>query len=302
MQTKKKGWRNVLLIIIPWCLTSAIFQFIGLYLSGGTYKSMESGAAEHALILSFADLLGTCCIVWIFMRYVDKQNFIEIGLQTNNKLNECILGIGIGALVMGGGYFLLVAIREIYFVEIVFDTRGIIQAIFLFINVALVEEILVRGYVLRNLMNSFNRYLALVLSSVLFSFMHVANPHIDYFSFIDLFLAGLVLGGTYIYTKNLWFPIGLHFGWNLFQTYFGFNVSGQDFYSLVEFKIFENNKLNGGPFGFEGSIFSVIAEIILIIGIERHYRKKRHQALEISRKKADGDEETFLEAPLVRPL
>ena len=60
-----------------------------------------------------------------------------------------------------------------------------------------------------------------------------------------LFLAGVLLGVSYVYTKNLWFPVALHFSWNFFEALFGFNVSGQDFYSLIDFNITEKNLLNG---------------------------------------------------------
>jgi len=140
--------------------------------------------------------------------------------------------------------------------------------------VAIVEEVLFRGYILRNLMISFNKYIALIISSLLFSAIHGFNPNIDLFGFIDLFLAGILLGISYIFTKNLWFPIALHFSWNLTQTFLGFNVSGQDVYSIVEFKITENNLLNGGNFGFEGSIFSIISQIIFTVIIWYYYNKK----------------------------
>ena len=104
--------------------------------------------------------------------------------------------------------------------------------------------------------------------------MHGANPNMDWFSFLNLFLAGILLGMSYVYTKNLWFPIALHFSWNFFQSLFGFNVSGQDFYSLIEFNIPEKNKLNGGDFGFEGSVFSIIIQIILIFSIFIYYQRK----------------------------
>lgn len=130
-----------------------------------------------------------------------------------------------------------------------------------------------RGYVLRNLMYSFNKYIALIWSSILFSLMHGFNPNIDTFALIELFLAGILLGQSYIYTKNLWFPIALHFSWNFFQTHFGFNVSGQDTYSLIEFSIVENNLWNGGDFGFEGSWLSIISSIIMIILVERYFKK-----------------------------
>jgi hypothetical protein len=124
-------------------------------------------------------------------------------------------------------------------------------------------------------MYSFNKYFALFLSSVLFSLMHGANPNMDWFSFLNLFLAGILLGVSYIYTKNLWFPIALHFSWNFFQTLFGFNVSGQDFYSLIEFRISEKNILNGGNFGFEGSILSIIVQVILILTVIIYYQNKK---------------------------
>ncbi|MEO6728789.1 MAG: hypothetical protein ABIM99_02595 [Candidatus Dojkabacteria bacterium] len=62
------------------------------------------------------------------------------------------------------------------------------------------------------------------------------------------------------------FPIGLHFGWNFFQgTIFGFNVSGKDTYSLIVTKDNTANMWNGGKFGFEGSILSIIFQLIAII-------------------------------------
>lgn len=128
-------------------------------------------------------------------------------------------------------------------------------------------------------MYSFNKYMALMVSSALFSLMHSANPNMDWFSFLGLFLAGVLLGILYIYTKNLWFPIALHFSWNFFQTLFGFNVSGQDIYSVIEFKITENNLWNGGDFGFEGSVLSIIAQVIVIGSIVYHYHAKNKKQL-----------------------
>ena len=81
-------------------------------------------------------------------------------------------------------------------------------------------------------MSSFNKYKALIISSILFSIMHGLNPNISLFSLFDLFLAGIVLDLSYINTKNLWFPIDMHLSWNLFQTLLGFNVSGQDTYLI----------------------------------------------------------------------
>lgn len=175
---------------------------------------------------------------------------------------------------MALGYMILIYFKEILFLKVDFDLKELTISILLFTMVAVVEETLMRGYVLRNLMISFNRYTALIISSIVFSLMHSFNPNIDLFALIDLFLAGVGLGLSYVYTKNLWFPIGMHLGWNLFQTLFGFNVSGQNMYSLIEFKINDANLINGGAFGFEGSYLSIIAEILIIASVGSYYIRK----------------------------
>ena len=271
-----KGWLHVLVFIIPYFLVVGTFQFTALLILGIdiTDVTIQQTSAQR-LFTTFFDLLGTLLILWVFMKFVDKEPFINLGFHTKHRRNDFIIGFVIGALIMLGAYSLLLGIHEIHFKKIVIDYTEILISIFLFIAVAIVEEVLLRGYILRNLMLSFNKYIALIVSSTLFSLMHAFNPNIDLFSLFGLFIAGLLLGISYIHTKNLWFPIALHLSWNLFQTLIGFNVSGQDFYSLVEFSIEKNNLLNGGAFGFEGSILSILTEIIVIIGIAIFYNKKK---------------------------
>lgn len=79
------------------------------------------------------------------------------------------------------------------------------------------------------------------------------------------FPAGILLGISYIFTKNLWFPIALHFSWNFFQgPIFGFQVSGTNSETLISQTINGNELLTGGQFGLEGSI---IATVLCSLGI-----------------------------------
>ncbi len=274
MKGKNRGWISVLLIIIPYLIIVGFFQFFGMLISGKDLNDLSiPDTPIQTLIGSFFAMLGTLLVLWIFMKYVDKEKFVNLGLHIKNRKTDFILGIVLGIVVMGIGYELLVLLNEISFDKIVFDPINILISVALFTCVAIMEEILFRGYILRNLMISFNKYIALIISSLLFSLMHGMNPNMDGFSAMSLFLAGILLGISYIYTKNLWFPIALHLSWNLFQTLFGFNVSGQDFYSVIEFKTQENNLLNGGAFGMEGSILSIIANVLIIAGIIVYYTK-----------------------------
>ncbi|MCF6212826.1 MAG: CPBP family intramembrane metalloprotease [Flavobacteriaceae bacterium] len=275
MKSEFKGWQRVLIIILPYFFIVAIFQLIGAIIAGVDISNREAqNSSGQTLIMTIFGLLGTLFVLWLFMKKIDKEDFINLGFQTKDRVKEFFVGIGLGALIMVLGYFILIFLNQIHFQKLIFNPKEILLSILVFTVVAIMEESLVRGYILRNFMNSFNKYVALIITSLIFSLMHAANPNVDLFSLINLFIAGLLLGISYIYTKNLWFPIGLHLGWNLFQTLLGFNVSGQDFYSLVVHSISENNILNGGTFGFEGSILSIIAEVICVIGIAYYYNIK----------------------------
>ncbi len=281
MENKHRGWQRVLLIILPYIFIVGIFQYLGALVAGADLTNINiQQTTGQDVIMSLFSLLGTLLVIWIFIKYLDKEKFIDLGFNTKNRLNEFIIGIVIGAIIMAFGYSLLLFLGEITFQKTIFDFKEIILSIFLFLIVAVMEEILLRGYILRNLMISFNNYVALFISSIIFALIHGFNPNIDLFSMANIFLAGILLGISYIHTKNLWFPIALHLSWNLFQTLFGFNVSGQDSYSLIEFSISENSLLNGGAFGFEGSILSVIAMVITIIGIAFYYSRKKTNHLQ----------------------
>jgi len=270
-----KGWQRIVLLIIPYFIIVGVFQLIGAHISGVDITNPESKETSIQLLtISVFNLFGTFFVLWLFMKFVDKEYFINLGFQTRDRLKEFIVGILIGLIIMSLGFFILINLEEIFIKKINFEFQELIISILLFTIVAFVEETLCRGYVLKNLMDSFNKYIALIVSSILFALIHSFNPHIDLFSLFDLFLAGIVLGLSYIYTKNLWFPIALHLSWNLFQTLLGFNVSGKDTYSIIEFGMKERNLMNGGDFGFEGSYLSIIAEVVTIIGIGIYYNRK----------------------------
>lgn len=271
------GWIRILSFILPYIIVAGIFQFMGAAILDLDIEDINSikTTFQHFIINLFG-FIGLLLVLWLFMKYVDNEKFINLGFHLKKKSKHFYLGVFLGFFIMGFAYLLLSQMDEIVFVKTVFKINEILMSIGLFIIVAINEEVLIRGYVLRNLMYSFNKYTALIISSILFSLIHGFNPDMSWLSYLNLFLAGILLGTSYIYTKNLWFPIALHFSWNFFQSLFGFNVSGQNLYSLIEFKIAKSNLINGGLFGFEGSIFCIVIQLVLITTILIYYNKAAH--------------------------
>ncbi len=137
---------------------------------------------------------------------------------------------------------------------------------------AIVEEILMRGIVFRITEEKLGSYFALFISAILFGAMHLGNPNSSLTAAIGLAIqAGLLLASAYIYSRNLWFPIAIHFAWNFTQSaIFGANVSGNTISkTLITSKIEGAEWFTGGQFGPEGSIqataFCFIVTVILLI-------------------------------------
>lgn len=270
-----KGWQRILLFIAPYLFCVIAFQLLGMLVAQVDFTdSSQARTTTQSLIIHFFDLLGTLLILWLFMRFVDKKPFIQLGFQTKNRLHEFAMGLLLGLLIMSLGYGFLYTVNELIFLNFNIDFIELLLSVFFFLIIAVVEESIFRGYIQRNLMLSFNKYVALLISAVIFSLAHGLNPNVSALGLLNIFLAGILLGISYTYTKNLWFPIALHWSWNLFQGLYGFNVSGQNFYNLINFKIEEANKLNGGAFGFEGSYLSIIAQAVAIAAIFYYYQNK----------------------------
>jgi membrane protease YdiL (CAAX protease family) len=137
---------------------------------------------------------------------------------------------------------------------------------------AIFEEILMRGIIFRITEEKLGSYFALFISAILFGAMHLGNPNSSLIAAIGLAIqAGLLLASAYIYSRNLWFPIAVHFAWNFTQSaLFGANVSGTTTAkTLITSKIEGAEWYTGGQFGPEGSVqataFCLIATVVLLI-------------------------------------
>ena len=61
---------------------------------------------------------------------------------------------------------------------------------------------------------------------VIFALLHWSNPGASWFSAANTAGFGILFGYAYLRSRDLWLPMGLHFGWNFTLPLFGVNVSG----------------------------------------------------------------------------
>lgn len=125
---------------------------------------------------------------------------------------------------------------------------------------AITEELLFRGILFRWIEQFGGTWAALLITSALFGAGHIFNPNATPFSsFAIACEAGLLLGGAYMLTRSLWFPVALHAAWNFTQgEIFDVPVSGTEVHGLVQARLAGPELLTGGAFGLEASIIALV--------------------------------------------
>jgi uncharacterized protein len=181
-------------------------------------------------------------------------------LPAAGAVRETAIGLGWGF----GLFALIVAVAAlfgVYRIESYAGTAGLAAALLgSAIFPAVSEEILFRGIIFRWVERFAGTWAGLAVSSALFGAAHLANPAATWTSTIFIAVeAGVLLGGVYMLTRNLWVPIGLHAAWNFTQGgIFGVPVSGLPENGLIDSRLTGPEILSGGPFGLEASIIALI--------------------------------------------
>lgn len=282
----KQGWLRVILffvvyffalialavptgMLLAWIKKSGIAQ-------GEEIKIGELLSGEYLWLISLTSLFATLLVVFIFRRLVDRKSMVSLGLRFRNHLYDAAAGFFLGPAILGIGTLVLYFTKHLFWNDIIFDSGDLLLGFGTMLLIAFGEEMAFRGYILNNLLDSFNKWIALFITSLLFSLFHLGNSSIGFIPLVNIFLAGFLLGINYIYTRNLWFSVFLHFSWNFFQgSLLGYKVSGIGLGSLIQTQLKGGPMVTGGEFGFEGSIIdtalTLIAILILFLVYERKY-------------------------------
>ncbi|MTK03436.1 CPBP family intramembrane glutamic endopeptidase [Micromonospora sp. CP22] len=133
---------------------------------------------------------------------------------------------------------------------------------------AVTEELLFRGVLFRIVEERTGTWIALALTGVVFGAMHLVNPDASLWGATAIAIeAGFMLAACYAATRNLWVPIGLHFGWNFAAGgIFSVVVSGNgESKGLLDASTSGPVALSGGAFGPEGSLYAVLAGVVLTV-------------------------------------
>jgi len=270
-----QGWlRALIFCVVYFALVFTAFLVMGIFhkLPAASVKD----TANNVPYLSFVAIaIISISLAWLFRTLVDRRTFNSLGFSFDKNGPHAGVGFFMGILLLCTGTCILFFSKNLAWTDISFNGNELFISFGLMVIIAFAEEIAFRGYILNNLLQSLNKWIALLVSALIFALAHLDNPDFSIIAAVNIFLAGILLGINYVYTKNLWFGIMLHFTWNFFQgPILGYEVSGLPLQSLFQHEVQGNKWLTGGGFGFEGSLVATLLCILAIVALVWVYEKK----------------------------
>jgi membrane protease YdiL (CAAX protease family) len=281
----RAGWRLVLQFVIL-ILFMVILAILDSILADSLPRS-PMGKSD-SILLPIELLVAFLLSVWFAGRFLDRRRFADFGFRFGPSWwVDLGFGLALGALM----------ITTIFLIELVAGWTTITEtfksgingiafpidilcALVTFICVGIFEELLARGYQLKNLAEGLNFkffspkgaiVLAALDTSAVFGLLHAFNPSASMISTLNLMLAGILYATAYLLTGELAVPIGFHIMWDFFGgSVFGFPVSGFDpGRTFITIRQGGPDLWTGGAFGPEAGLLGTGARlvgILLIIG------------------------------------
>lgn len=244
--------------------------FLILFLRFGSFAAafdMQGLSALEAGFWMSAQLISSFLLIyvflWLWVSLFEKRPFWTLGYEIKNAATQYARGFLFGAILFAGTVGLLALFRSVTIergdpsLQGFPALGGVTLMLFGWIVQGGAEELLMRGWVLPVIGARARPWIGLLVSSTLFSLLHLLNPNLSAIAMFNLVLFGVFAGLYAAREGSLWGICALHSVWNWIQgNFFGLEVSGTNASGGTVFNLMENGAdwLTGGAFGPEGGL------------------------------------------------
>jgi len=181
-----------------------------------TFTQLDYGR----LVGRVSGFIGVLVIYFIYIKVVNKLSITNsVFFPKSSKSKFFFYGVALGALMVTITIMITLLSKAIIMHPasnwIIHLVPTIILYLFAMLLTATTEELILRGYILKNLAEIINPHIAVIATSLVFGYMHFQVSFI-YASLAFVF--GLVVGYGFLWTRNIYFCIGVHFTWNFIES------------------------------------------------------------------------------------
>ena len=208
-------------------VSSAILLAIGLPLLAVfhlTHVRIDPFGERGGLTVEFCLAVSAVLGYGVVTRRIEKRTLSDAGFAPQGIFSET----GIGLMIGGGVFSAVIGMMGTFGV---YHTGSInphfrpLLPLALFLCIAVFQETAMRGCIFQTLERRWGSGVALIASSLFFGLLHLGAPVAGLSTLQWLagpiflsFETGLLFTAAYLLTRRLWLPIGLHWGWNFFET------------------------------------------------------------------------------------
>lgn len=255
---------------VVWMLVGAL----GIILANVSFSYLK---APGSIILTLVESAVIIVIYWLVMKFLARRPLPELPFQWR-AVSEVIFGAAVGLIFIIVSTALIVLFGGYSFKWSPENASSVIWPIITTqLVAAFVEELIFRGLVFQAIEKKGGSLLALALTSLFFGIAHLGNPGATVWGAFSITIeAGLLLGAAFLWRRNVWFIIGLHFFWNAIEGLLGIPISGHPSSGLFTVEVTGPDLLTGGKFGLEASIIPVIISLLITIPMLLFARRKGH--------------------------
>lgn len=273
----RSGWK-ILIVFLGFIGAIMIYAIISSVL-------LQLDLVEEAQLVSWRGgisqilLIFTTIFCW---KVILKERFSGLGLRLELRgVKEVVGGLLFGAISVSLAWGFLVLTGNAKISPEVYFGKELLMGFVAFILVGFSEEILGRGFIMGALRQTRSVRVTVLVSAIIFSLLHGANPGIGLFPFVNIFLVGVLLAYIYLKSGSIWTCIGYHISWNYFMGYiYGFLVSGTSANGMLTTKSTGNAVITGGKFGPEGGVVVTVLLLISIFFVKWYYRHSTYDFIE----------------------
>ena len=260
-----------------WSIQILIGLLIFLFLPVPFYWALQpnySAFIKFPMSLSF-----TVFLLYAFKKYLERFAKEAVRLSLFGKAHKIFVGFIISTLLISVTIVCLFINKQYHVLSVNFSLESQFAWLSFCLLIAVVEEIIFRGIIFRQVSDCWNIKIGLITSALIFGILHIFNKDATLWSSLAIAInGGWLYAIAYAYHQTIWVPIGMHWAWNYLEGgILGYEISGitQAGIPLITAKITGPALLTGGNYGPVSSIITIAIGIGLSMMYTILYIKRK---------------------------
>lgn len=243
--------------VILQILVFAVFAWAGMQL----FALLAVAIPNLLLVSALAVFLGSLAATALAMRIFYQAPALAVGLHWNPIAGRNLaIGVLVGAFAGAVVTLLPVALGTLRWEAtgeaFSWGSLGVFLVLILFSAIG--EEVLFRGFPLQRLHETAGPVPAVLVTSLVFGWVHADNLSFTWLAFANTVLWGAVFACAWLKSRDLWLPIGLHTGWNWVLPLLGVELSGFTLEVTGHRLVGEGTYWDGGAYGPEAGVLTTL--------------------------------------------